>query len=1065
MDNSTETIETKVLTFWRTANYDDGGENGSPSLTCDYEGQEYVVSPATVRKALHLPEEKKYDASDKLKIALPDKYEALFSDENIPQPPSPAHEPIVKSDPKPTSGSSQQGPVEKSSPKRILRSTKCPIKPSPPPRKRRFLQKISDSESDEDIPPPPPAKKLRKKIKPTSITDLTVEPPQSEDPEQALIPFSDQSAEPLLIEPLSAMPLDIAAADKQMLESTSDHNDQTEGNKSVEEKIAADTDISEKPSDAPSKSEDAQIEMVLHLIQDSLVQPEDIVAAPAQEIPMAENSEAATEALESHTLSVFLADIDDDEGTEVTSTPIQAPGIHSIISEPVRETTPERVDSPVKAMSPVRESTPFIAPAVPSSPLPSSEPARRRICHLSYNHRMCRTTSPSVEDRLTSIEATQASMHYTLTDLSASVAQLVQILTSADVKKGEKTSKDKCKPDQQIKRKKPDDDEEEKGEMSKHKAVRDSDAVSKEINLVSSEVEKKKEKLVAEAEKLIEAGDPESQKFCQTLKFRGKETTLFYKSPSLQAIDEAMARKIFEKENPGKQKIPKQKGIVISEVNYTDINRPRTRSQTQTLSESDSKDKGKKPVDVVLPVPTMPKKSIITLAPENPTERMIKLSKNIHIIANVSDQAEEKEAELVRRRKSEFKSISEKILTSDIAQVKVPVTEERIEDTKVSWLKLNTEKTQDDLKKKSLYGSLGVEFVPNNHAAILNTADAPRDYHPIQQFLAQSALDGSPSIVFSYEGEEYAVTPATVRQAFNMPESAAYMTNGDTNLRSMMDALGYSESLEKLGQLKRPGLKREWSFFFDCITRAFQKKSTNWDAIPMDMLQIGLHKRVFNDLISKDEKYPIQRPLLIPAPVRARMDLPQQQQPQQQQPQPPISPTATKQPRSSASKSKKATKSDENPSTKKTRTSVVTQVLQTKSDKLANSDAANSDAVNTEAASPPKQKRRRLVAAYDYDDLEASPATNSEPSQASPQTKTARFKRRANKPKRAKVPITEITDFTIEEEQAPFTTIPDDLSQALMVHPLQAVPLSTATASSTSSENRGSQFQRNSKYG
>ncbi|KAL1823765.1 hypothetical protein ACET3Z_010543 [Daucus carota] len=138
----------------------------------------------------------------------------------------------------------------------------------------------------------------------------------------------------------------------------------------------------------------------------------------------------------------------------------------------------------------------------------------------------------------------------------------------------------------------------------------------------------------------------------------------------------------------------------------------------------------------------------------------------------------------------------------------------------------------------SAFTHAGVEFVPNNHAAILNTADAPRDYHPIQQFLAHSALataltaparlsgsqiitfwrtgqydnggaDGSPSIVFEYEGEEYAVTPATVRQAFNMPENAAYITNGDTNLRGMMNALGYSESLDKLGQLKRLGLRRE----------------------------------------------------------------------------------------------------------------------------------------------------------------------------------------------------------------------------------------------------------------
>ncbi|XP_063944941.1 uncharacterized protein LOC135151175 [Daucus carota subsp. sativus] len=193
--------------------------------------------------------------------------------------------------------------------------------------------------------------------------------------------------------------------------------------------------------------------------------------------------------------------------------------------------------------------------------------------------------------------------------------------------------------------------------------------------------------------------------------------------------------------------------------------------------------------------------------------------------------------------------------------------------------------------------------------------------------------------------------------------------------------------------------------------------------------------------------------------------MPPAPQPQSQpQPQHPVSPTVTRKPRSSTPKPSKSTKSDA-PSTKKTRTSVATQVLKTKSDKPVNSDAVNSDVVhsdpvNSEVASPQKQKRRRLVAAYDYDDLdpaheinsEPSPATNSENIQTSPQTKPARFKRRANKAKRTRVPITEITDFTVEEEQAPPTTTPDDLSQALMVLPLQAVPISAATASSTSSE-------------
>ena len=42
----------QVLTLWRSARYNNGGEHGSPSLTCTYEGQEYLVTPETVRKAL-----------------------------------------------------------------------------------------------------------------------------------------------------------------------------------------------------------------------------------------------------------------------------------------------------------------------------------------------------------------------------------------------------------------------------------------------------------------------------------------------------------------------------------------------------------------------------------------------------------------------------------------------------------------------------------------------------------------------------------------------------------------------------------------------------------------------------------------------------------------------------------------------------------------------------------------------------------------------------------------------------------------------------------------------------
>ncbi|KAK1364876.1 hypothetical protein POM88_040437 [Heracleum sosnowskyi] len=165
--------------------------------------------------------------------------------------------------------------------------------------------------------------------------------------------------------------------------------------------------------------------------------------------------------------------------------------------------------------------------------------------------------------------------------------------------------------------------------------------------------------------------------------------------------------------------------------------------------------------------------------------------------------------------------------------------------------------------------SSGLEFVPNNYTAPLNTANAPEAFHLIQNFLTNSDIGtaltapmklsatqiksfwqtgvydnggetGSPSILFEYEGQEFVITPTTVRDALGFEDFNAFTISvGDSELVRMMREIGYSGPLTKIGQLKRLFLRKEWSFFFDCITRAFGKKCTNWDAIPIDSLQIG----------------------------------------------------------------------------------------------------------------------------------------------------------------------------------------------------------------------------------
>ena len=152
---------------------------------------------------------------------------------------------------------------------------------------------------------------------------------------------------------------------------------------------------------------------------------------------------------------------------------------------------------------------------------------------------MCRDQHPSLETRVAGIEATQKSMQSTLAELSTSVAQLVQLLTSVDVKKGEKILKDKCSSDEPLQKKKPDDNDGKDGRKKAGGSVVKNQLallkISTNVNSDKSNADQRSNKdvnsdketkqtlemvvspiqnLTDEAEKLIKAGNPESQKFC-----------------------------------------------------------------------------------------------------------------------------------------------------------------------------------------------------------------------------------------------------------------------------------------------------------------------------------------------------------------------------------------------------------------------------------------------------------------------------------------------------------------------------------------------------------------------
>ena len=366
------------------------------------------------------------------------------------------------------------------------------------------------------------------------------------------------------------------------------------------------------------------------------------------------------------------------------------------------------------------------------------------------------------------------------------------------------------------------------------------------------------------------------------------------------------------------------------------------------------------------------------------------------------------------------------------------------------------------------FNAAGLVFVPNNFAAPLNTDSTPEAFHSIQRFLSQSVIGralvepavlsgsqiaafwstgdydtghrahGLPSIVFTCEEEEYMVTTKTIRRALGFPRRQQYdVAVSDDHLRAMLTEIGYAGSTLKLGQLKRPLLRKEWSFFFDCITRAFSKKQTNWDDIPLDTLQIGysilypnIHfdygrlvfhniaermqedpstvyfsrfcqilinarvpereipqddridqfqvaKRVFSDLTNKDARKGNVGDFQMPQTLRLFLEVPvpiYQQQPEPQAAQPQYPEQEAPQVNSDVSPSIAAATSSRAPKKKSCsgtmkKTGHGGSLKRLKTNAPRSSDNMSTGIPEVHIAEP-TQKRRRLVAEYDYEEVE-----------------------------------------------------------------------------------------------
>ena len=86
---------------------------------------------------------------------------------------------------------------------------------------------------------------------------------------------------------------------------------------------------------------------------------------------------------------------------------------------------------------------------------------------------------------------------------------------------------------------------------------------------------------------------------------------------------------------------------------------------------------------------------------------------------------------------------------------------------------------------------------------------------------------------FAFNNIKYVVTAEIMEKALHLPKHGKITPTKLTNyeILDFLKTLGYASDDTKIRSFQRSLVKKEWNFFFDCISRCFLNKVSNFDAL------------------------------------------------------------------------------------------------------------------------------------------------------------------------------------------------------------------------------------------
>ena len=74
---------------------------------------------------------------------------------------------------------------------------------------------------------------------------------------------------------------------------------------------------------------------------------------------------------------------------------------------------------------------------------------------------------------------------------------------------------------------------------------------------------------------------------------------------------------------------------------------------------------------------------------------------------------------------------------------------------------------------------------------------------------------------FDLKGNSYSVNADILSTCLNLPADTHTTSPTENEIRTMLREINYDEPEANLGKIVRKNLRKEWSYFFDCINQGF----------------------------------------------------------------------------------------------------------------------------------------------------------------------------------------------------------------------------------------------------